>query len=52
MECLRGGWATMRKEISWNAGMHSHPGFLNKPSMNEAAAVAHAHTHVDHLRSE
>lgn len=30
------GRLPMRKEIVWNAGMHSHPKCLNKLAVNEA----------------
>lgn len=42
----------MRKEIGWNAGMHSHPRFLNKPLMNEVNTgeekTTTTHMDVDH----
>lgn len=34
--CLCTGRLPMRKEIVWNAGMHSHPKCLNKLVLNEA----------------
>lgn len=33
---LRAGRVPMREEIVWNAGMHSHPGRLNKLPVNAA----------------
>lgn len=36
----------MRKEIGWNAGMHSHPECLNKLSMNEAVNTGEQKTTI------
>lgn len=38
----------MRKEIVWNAGMHSHPEWLNKLPVNVAEEQKTAHRPNDH----
>lgn len=46
------GWLPMRKEIVWNAGMHSHPKCLNKLAVNEAVNGEERETTIRSVRGE